>query len=67
MHQPLIFLQDALLAAANARKHLGVRAVIHTTMGDMCDAVCLFYECVYSKCMVDMGMQLSQIVWGIRA
>jgi hypothetical protein len=27
--------QDALLAAANARKHLGVRAVIHTTMGDM--------------------------------
>jgi hypothetical protein len=27
--------KDALLAAANARKHLGVRAVIHTTMGDM--------------------------------
>ena len=32
--------QDALLAAANARKHLGVRAVIHTTMGDMCVGAC---------------------------
>jgi hypothetical protein len=55
--------KDALLAAANARKHLGVRAVIHTTMGDMY-VVALR---VAHSCFVTASLQLPQTFRRIRA
>jgi hypothetical protein len=55
--------KDALLAAANARKHLGVRAVIHTTMGDMYGvALPAAYPRVVTACL-----QLPQTFRRIRA
>jgi hypothetical protein len=55
--------KDALLAAANARKHLGVRAVIHTTMGDMyVVALRVAHPCMMTACL-----QLPQTFRRIRA